>query len=128
MYDYSNGIGNDIVRNYYDVVPPKSIGNSTTCYKDLTSNREVKEVFCTIASSVVSRMIQGGHLNAKTLKIWVKDSALESFGKLPNFVNAHTVEFFCCSPANHNQVFNGQIPHLLLKILFCYNSNCIWFF
>ncbi|MGN1221684.1 MAG: DNA polymerase IV [Christensenellales bacterium] len=81
LYDYSNGIGNDVVRNYYDIVPPKSIGNSTTCYKDLTSNREVKEVFCTIASSVVSRMIEGGHLNAKTLKIWVKDSALESFGK-----------------------------------------------
>ena len=42
LYEYSNGIGNDIVNNFYDYVAPKSIGNSTTCYKDLTSNVQVK--------------------------------------------------------------------------------------
>lgn len=81
LYNYSNGIDNDIVKNYYDFIPPKSIGNSTTCYKDLTNNIQVKEVLCTLANSVVSRMIEGGFMFAKTLKIWVKDSALESFSR-----------------------------------------------
>jgi DNA polymerase-4 len=85
LYDYSNGIGNDIVKNYYDYVAPKSIGNSTTCYKDLTSGAEVKEVLGTLAQSVVSRMIESGLLHAKTLKLWVKDSALQSFGKQCKF-------------------------------------------
>ena len=86
LYEYSNGIGNDIVKNYYEIVPPKSIGNSTTCYKDLTTNQEVKEVISNLASSVISRMIDSGYTNAKTLKIWVKDNALESVGKQCKFV------------------------------------------
>ena len=81
LYYYSNGIGNDNVRNYYDIVPPKSIGNSTTCYKDLTTNKEVKEVLSTVATSVVSRMLDSGYSNAKTVKLWVKDNALETYGK-----------------------------------------------
>ena len=85
LYEYSNGIGNDIVRNYYQIIPPKSIGNSTTCYKDLTTDEEVREVFSTLAQSVVSRMLESGYVHAKTLKIWVKDNALESFGKQCKF-------------------------------------------
>ena len=81
LHEFSNGIGNDIVKNYYDFVPPKSIGNSTTCYRDLTTNAEVKEVMSTLAQSVVARMIDGGFINAKTVKVWVKDNALNSFGK-----------------------------------------------
>mgnify|MGYP002517382070 FL=1 len=81
LYEYSNGIGNDVVKNFYDQVPPKSIGNSTTCYKDLTNNQQVKEVFSTLAQSVVGRMISDGYMFAKTIKIWVKDNALCSFGK-----------------------------------------------
>lgn len=81
LYEYSNGIGNDVVKNYYDFVAPKSIGNSTTCYRDLQNNAEVKEVLCTLAQSVVSRMIESGFIYAKTLKVWVKNNALETFGK-----------------------------------------------
>lgn len=92
LYEYSNGIGHDDVRNYYDIIPPKSIGNSTTCYKDLATDEEVKEVFSTLASSVVARMIDSGYTHAKTLKIWVKDNALESFGKQCKFVGESTYE------------------------------------
>ena len=92
LYEYSNGIGHDVVRNYYDIVPPKSIGNSTTCYKDLTTNEEVKEVFSTLTGSVVSRMIDGGYTHARTLKVWVKDNALETFGKQCKFLGESTYE------------------------------------
>ena len=85
LYEYSNGVGNDIVKNYYEIIPPKSIGNSTTCYKDLYTEAEVKEVISKLTESVVSRMIEGGYLHAKTLKLWVKDNALESFGKQCKF-------------------------------------------
>lgn len=81
LYEYSNGIGNDVVKNFYDYVPPKSIGNSTTCYKDLTTDCEVKEVISTLAQSVIGRMIESGLTHAKTLKLWVKDHALAVFAK-----------------------------------------------
>lgn len=85
LYEYSNGIGNDCVKNYYDYIPPKSIGNSTTCYKDLNTDVEVKAVLSTLATSVAERMIEGGFLFAKTLKLWVKDNQLQSFGKQCKF-------------------------------------------
>ena len=81
LFEYSNGIGNDDVKNYYDRVPPKSIGNSTTCYKDLTNDVQVKEVFSTIAQNIVSRMLESDISCAKTIKVWVKNNALETFGK-----------------------------------------------
>lgn len=92
LYEYSNGIGNDVVRNYYDIVAPKSIGNSTTCYKDLTSDAEIKEVISKLSQSVVSRMLESGFVNAKTLKLWVKDNALKSVGKQCKFNGLSTYD------------------------------------
>ena len=92
LYEFSNGIGHDVVKNYNDFVAPKSIGNSTTCYKDLNTDEEVKEVFSTISTSVVARMINSGFTHAKTLKIWVKDNALQSFGKQCKFEGESTFE------------------------------------
>ena len=81
LFEFANGIGNDVVQNYYTYVPPKSIGNSTTCYKDLTTNTEVKEVFGNLAQNILCRMADEGLLFAKTIKVWVKDNALQSYGK-----------------------------------------------
>ena len=81
LFDYANGIGNDDVKNYYHLDPPKSIGNSTTCYRDLTTDQEVMQVLLTVSQSVVERMIEGGHLYAKTVKVWYKDNALQTYGK-----------------------------------------------
>lgn len=86
LFEFSNGVGNDVVKNYYDFIPPKSIGNSTTAYKDLTTEKEIKEVIATLSQSVVARMLESGFIHAKTLKLWVKDNALESFGKQCKFV------------------------------------------
>ena len=81
LFEYANGIGNDDVKNYYHLDPPKSIGNSTTCYKDLTTNKEVMQVIMTVSQSVVERMIESGHTFAKTIKLWFKDNSLQTYGK-----------------------------------------------
>lgn len=87
LHEYSNGIGHDVVQNYYQIPSPKSIGNSTTCYRDLSTNAEVKEVIATVAQSVVERMIEGGNIYAKTLYFWYKDSELHTFGKQCKLTN-----------------------------------------
>ena len=107
LYDFSNGIGNDIVKNYYDFIAPKSIGNSTTCYKDLINNIQVKEVLCTLANSVVSRMIEGGFVFAKTLKLWVKNSKLQSFSRQCKFSSDST--------------FNSIVDTAFNLFLICYD-------
>ena len=81
LYEYANGIGNDDVKNYYHYEPPKSIGNSTTCYRDLTTNEEVMQVISNVSESVVERMIESGNIYAKTVKVWFKDNELKTYGK-----------------------------------------------
>ncbi len=120
LYEFSNGIGNDTVRNYYDIVPPKSIGNSTTCYKDLTTNQEVKEVFSTLASSVVARMLDSGYTHARTLKLWVKDNSLKSFGKQCKF-NGES-NFYNITKTAYElflQIYDWHLPVRALGISVC---------
>lgn len=81
LFEYANGIGNDVVKNFYHLDPPKSIGNSTTCYKDLKTNSEVMQVILTVSTSVVERMIESGYTFAKTIKLWFKDNSLQTYGK-----------------------------------------------
>ena len=120
LYEYSNGIGNDIVKNYYDFIPPKSIGNSTTCYRDLTTDDEVREVFSTLAESVVSRMLESGFVNAKTLKIWVKDNALESFGKQCKFNGLSTFDSITKTAYKlFKELYDWHLPVRALGISVC---------
>ena len=81
LFEYANGIGNDEVKNYFHLDPPKSIGNSTTCYRDLTTNAEVMQVISNVTESVVERMIESGNIYAKTVKVWFKDNQLKTYGK-----------------------------------------------
>ena len=81
LFEFANGIGNDIVKNYYHLDPPKSIGNSTTCYKDLTNNKQVMQVILNVTQAVVERMIESGYVYAKTVKLWFKDNSLQTYGK-----------------------------------------------
>ena len=126
MYEYSNGIGHDDVRKYYDFVAPKSIGNSTTCYKDLTTNQEVKEVISTLANSVVSRMINSGFVNARTLKIWGKDNQLQSYGKQCKFVGESVFDNITKTAFElFLQTYDWKLPVRALGISVCdfYEQN-----
>jgi len=56
----------------------KSVGNSTTLPRDVTTAQEVKKVFIMLAESVASRLREHG-LKARTVQIYVRDNELTSF-------------------------------------------------
>lgn len=81
MHNHANGIDDDPVAFLSDEQIPKSVGNSTTFYKDLTEMRDIELGFTVIAESVVGRMINYELKCAKTLSIVVKDSDLQVYQK-----------------------------------------------
>ena len=81
LYNYANGIGNDDVALYTDFVVPKSVGNSTTFYKDLTDIKDIELGFTVLAENVTERMIKYNLEKARTLCIVVKDRELNVYQK-----------------------------------------------
>lgn len=81
MYNNANGLDADEVAFVGAEQLPKSVGNSTTFYKDLTSRKDIELGFTVIAESVVERMIKYGIGCAKTLSIVVKDGELNVYQK-----------------------------------------------
>ncbi|MBO5909994.1 MAG: DNA polymerase IV, partial [Clostridia bacterium] len=81
LYNSANGINDDEVAYLEDEYLPKSVGNSTTFYKDLTERKDVELGFTVIAESVVGRMIKHNISCAKTLTIVVKDAQLNTYQK-----------------------------------------------
>lgn len=81
LYNHANGLDTDVVAYLTDEQTPKSVGNSTTFYKDLQNIKDIELGFTVIAESVVGRMIKYGLNCAKTLSIVVKDSELQVYQK-----------------------------------------------
>lgn len=119
LHEYSNGIGHDVVGNYYHYVPPKSIGNSTTCYKDLTTDTEVKEVFSNLAQNIVARMAEEGLLYAHTIKVWVRDNALKSYGKQCKLKNSSLADITNSAFNLFLEVYDWHLPVRALGISIC---------
>ena len=63
----------------------KSVGNSITSYRDLTTDDDVKIIFRILSESVSSRLINYKIGKAKTLSIFVRDSELNSFTRQRSF-------------------------------------------
>lgn len=78
LHIYANGLDDSIVRHKDDCADIKSIGNSTTTYRDLVNNKDVKTVFIVLAESVARRMREQG-VKGKTVTISVRDKNLHSF-------------------------------------------------
>ncbi len=64
------------VLNYYNLPPPKSVGNGTTTIKDITSREEVKKTIYFLAEKVSARLVRHG-LVGSTITISLKSSKLE---------------------------------------------------
>lgn len=77
----ANGLDDEEVKPTSFKQAPKSIGNSTTFYKDLSERKEIELGFCVIAESVVRRMIKNNIKNCKTVSIVVRDSKLKFYQK-----------------------------------------------
>ena len=67
--------------NYSNYVKPKSVGNSTTFYRDLTKYNDIVLGFSVISDSIVERMIKYNINGAKTLTVSAKDNLLNRFSK-----------------------------------------------
>ncbi len=59
----------------------KSVGNSLTSYRDLTTEEDVRLLFYLLAESVAARVAEKRLGKAETVKISVVDNALKHYGK-----------------------------------------------
>ena len=78
LWKFANGLDDSEVTLVSNPNAIKSIGNSTTCPKDLTSIDEVETVLYILAENVAERM-HNKNLHCKEVALYVKDSTLASF-------------------------------------------------
>ncbi len=76
---YARGEDESPVRMLGEDRELKSIGNSMTCPKDLTTLNEVKRTIYVLSESVAARLRESGSGLADTVHLWVRDSALNNY-------------------------------------------------
>ncbi len=79
LLTYARGEDDSPVRAVGEDRELKSIGNSTTCPKDLTDYIEVKRTLYVLSESVAARLREAELGYADTVHLWVRDSALNSY-------------------------------------------------
>jgi len=75
LVDFANGIDQSRVAEWKDDGAGKSIGYSTTTYRDL-ENRQDVALMLRLLSDGVARRVRDAGLLAQTLAIWVRDSKM----------------------------------------------------
>lgn len=78
LWEYANGLDIRPVHDRDHQEPVKTIGNSSTCRKDLVNNREVFNVLQELSFSVSKRLRQAG-LEACGVEIFVRNNELQSY-------------------------------------------------
>ncbi len=78
IYGFANGYDSSPVAHMNDNTEVKSIGNSTTTPRDMTTYEDVKVVMYVLCDSVCRRMREQGFM-AKTVGISVRDNELNTF-------------------------------------------------
>ena len=78
LYTYANGNDNSLVAETGNENVIKSVGNSTTCPRDLLNDDDAHIVFQNLAESVAERMRELG-LMAKTVEVSLRTNDLFSF-------------------------------------------------
>ena len=78
LWEYANGLDIRPVHDRDHQEPIKTIGNSSTCRKDLLNNREVFNVLQELSFSVSRRLRQAG-LEASGVEIFVRNNELQSY-------------------------------------------------
>ena len=78
IHRFAGGEDTAPVAEYDQLLSVKSIGNSTTTYRDMSTDEDIKMVLYALAESVAARVREQG-LYADTVCIWVRDVELHSF-------------------------------------------------
>lgn len=68
------------VKNYFDAVAPKSIGNGTTTIKDILKRDEIEKVVAFLAEKISKRLIKSGY-QARTIHVSLKDNEFKKYSK-----------------------------------------------
>lgn len=87
LWLFANGRDNSPVRKINESAAVKSIGNGTTCPRDLTDNEDVRLVFTVLAESIAARLRDYG-LKATGVQIHVRDNMLYSFSRQKKITKA----------------------------------------
>ena len=93
LWRFANGLDDSEVSKVADKEKIKSIGNSTTCPKDLTTIEEVESVLYVLAENIAERMHKK-NLYCKEVSLYVKDNTLYSYERqkgLPTNTNLSSV-------------------------------------
>lgn len=85
LKNYASGKDFREVELYEKYIQPKSVGNSTTFYRDLIKKEDIILGFTIIVESVINRMIKHNLLGAKTMTVFAKDKELNKFSKQVSF-------------------------------------------
>lgn len=80
FYDYANGKCEDEVMFYYESEIPKSVGNSTTMPKDITTREEAQSVIMALSEMVATRLRRGGFV-ASGIHVSIKTNDLDYCAK-----------------------------------------------
>jgi DNA polymerase-4 len=78
LYTYANGLDTSPVKPNGFEREVKSVGNSTTCPRDIENAADARIVFMNLAESVAERMREIG-MTAKTVQISLRDTSLHTF-------------------------------------------------
>lgn len=93
LHDFANGKDLSPVRNIASSVPIKSIGNSMTNYKDISTPSELKVVLTLLSESVVSRLRDLGIKGFSVVHAYITKTDLSSDGwqkKLDSYILSST--------------------------------------
>ena len=78
LWGFANGYDNSPVKKENTHATIKSVGNSTTTPRDLTSDEDVKIILYVLSESVAARLRENG-FRCKTVEISIRDNELYSF-------------------------------------------------
>lgn len=103
LLKYARGLDDEEVRPAGESGELKSIGNSLTYPRDLTTYDEVKKHLYVLSESVAARLREADLGRADTVHLWVRDSNLKSLGVqkkvrptvLCGEIAAHAFALFC---------------------------------
>jgi len=82
IQDYALGVDCGEVRKYDERAEIKSVGNSLTYYKDVSTREDIYALFLLLSESVVARMKAYGFKKARNLVISVTDNNLNSITRM----------------------------------------------
>lgn len=80
----------DSVSNFYQIPPPKSIGNGTTTTKDIVTRKDIEKTFFFLSQRISERMIRH-KVVASTLSVSLKNKDLKSVHKAMKIPQTNSV-------------------------------------